>query len=266
LGPIPGFTDRYGDITLMSEVGVVTTTVTNFRGPQYVSWNGIKARFSNDQQDSFLSFKVYDTRTGQDIIVRYNGPISDLFQPDFIPFVSDDPRLVPVYTSLVSMGKSVWSWDASGTKVTLTAADAAGMTLIYIYDTTTSFLTLVNNPSVSGFNLTAPWGSSTEFRLFSPATHSNGTKGIVSFYPATGQFSWVIKEGGTGKKKISAFSSTAISPDGTVLAFGMLRVVNNQTVPSLVRIPVYGGSYTPLVNFPANTVNTINPGGLGWKW
>lgn len=46
----------------------------------------------------------------------------------------------------------------------------------------------------------------------------------------------------------------------------MLRVVSNQTVPSLVRIPVNGGSYTPLVNFPANTVNTINPGGLGWKW
>ena len=70
----------------------------------------------------------------------------------------------------------------------------------------------------------------------------------------------------TGTKKITAFSSNAISPDGTVLAFGMLRVVNNQTVPSLVRIPVNGGSYTPLVNFPANTVNTINPGGLGWKW
>ena len=40
----------------------------------------------------------------------------------------------------------------------------------------------------------------------------------------------------------------------------------DQTVPSLVRIPVNGGSYTPLVNFPANTVNTINPGALGWKW
>lgn len=53
---------------------------------------------------------------------------------------------------------------------------------------------------------------------------------------------------------------------GTTLAFGMLRVVNNQNVPSLVRIPVSGGSYTPLVNFPASTVNTINPGGLGWKW
>ena len=46
----------------------------------------------------------------------------------------------------------------------------------------------------------------------------------------------------------------------------MLRVVNRQTVPSLVRIPVNGGSYTPLVNFPANTMNTINAGTLGWKW
>jgi hypothetical protein len=267
LGPIPGVTANYGDIVLYSELNATPTTVTNFRGPQYVDQNGIRARISNDQQDSFLSFVVYDARTALWIYYRYNGPISDIFQPGFVPFVSDDPRLVPLMSATAAYRfRQFWDWDATGTKLTFSDIDAAGKTLIYLYDTTTNSSTLVNNPAVSGVNLTIPWCSSTEFRLFGPATYRDGTKGIVSFYPATGQFSWVIKEGGIGTKKISAFGSTAISPDGTVLAFGMLRVVNKQTIPSLVRIPVNGGSYTPLVNFPTNTVNTINPGGLGWRW
>ena len=162
--------------------------------------------------------------------------------------------------------RGFWTWDPTGTKLTVSDLDAAGKTVISIYDTATNVTTLVNSPAVSGMNLTTPWGSSTEFRLFGPATYKDGTKGIVSFYPATGQFNWVIKEGGSGPKKISTFSPVANSPDGTVLAFGMLRVVNNRTIPSLVRIAVNGGAYTPLVDFPANTVNTIDPGYMGWKW
>ncbi len=267
LGPIPGVSGNYGDILLYSEQDGTPTTVTNFRGPQYVDQNGIRARFSNDQQDSFFSFAVYDTRTTNWIYYRYNGPVSDFFQSGFVPFVSDDPRLVPLMSATSNYRfRQFWDWDPTGTRLTFSDIDSAGKTIIYIYDMTTNSSTLVNNPSVSGLNLTYPWGSSKEFRLFGPATHTNGTKGIVSFYPATGQWSWVIKEGGTGTKKISEFKQTAISPDGTTLAFGMLRVVNKQTVPSLVRIPVNGGTYTPLVNFPANTVNTINAGGLGWKW
>ena len=264
LGPIPGITDNYGDITLYSELNATPTTVTSFRGPQYVRQDSIRARFSNDQRDSFFSFMAYDTRTAFYIHFRYNGPISDIFQLGFSPFVSDDPRLVPVYSSPTPYDVS--GWDSTGTKLTLTTVNAAGMTLIYIYDTTTDSLNLVNNPSLSGFNLTKPEWSSTEFRMFSAATQSNGTKGMVSFYPATGHFSWIIKEGGTGLQMISAFSPPAISPDGTVLALGILRGVNKKTVPSLVRIPVGGGSYTPLVNFPANTVDKIAVGGMGWKW
>jgi hypothetical protein len=114
-------------------------------------------------------------------------------------------------------------------------------------------------------DLTSPWGSSTEFRLFGPATYKDGTKGIVSFYPATGKFAWVIKEGGTGPKKISTFSSTTVSPDGTALAFGLVKGQTPKCNPSLVRISVNGGPYMQLVNFSTASVNTINTV-LGWRW
>jgi len=267
LGPIPGISGSYGDILLYSEQGATPTTVTNFRGPQYIDQNGIRARFSNDERDSFFSFVAYDTRTALWVYYRYNGPVSDVFQPGFVPLVSDDPRLVPVMSaSSAYRYRQFWDWDPTGALLTYSDDDSSGKTVISVFDTTTNTSHVVNNPSVSGVNMTYPWCSPTEFRLFGPATQTNGTKGIVTLYPATGQWGWVIKEGGSGPNKISALGPTAISPDGTTLAFGMLRVVNKQTVPSLVRIPVNGSSYTPLVNFPANTVNTINPGGLGWKW
>jgi hypothetical protein len=119
---------------------------------------------------------------------------------------------------------------------------------------------------VTGLNLTIPHGSSTEYRYFGPATYQNRTKGIVSFYPATGVWAWVITEGGRGTKRLSSFSSVAVSPDGTTLAFDLLRVVSGNTVPSLVRLPASGGSYTPLVTYTNSSTNTFDAGGLGWKW
>jgi hypothetical protein len=264
LAGIPGTASTYGDVTLLAEQGAIPTTVTNFRGPQYVDGNAPRIRYSNDQQDRFLSFIVYDTRTSSYLLVRYNGPISDFFQAGFVPFTSDDARLVALTTTSVTY--AFWDWDPSGTRLTYSYQNSVGKTLIYTYDATTNTSTLVNNPSVSGLDLTIPHGSSTEFRYFGPATYKDGTRGIVSLYPATGQFNWVIKEGGKGTNQISSFASTAISPDGSMLAFGMLRVVSGKTAPSLVRISANGGGYTPLVNFPANTLNTIDAGGLGWKW
>jgi hypothetical protein len=264
VGTVPGTTTGYGDLTLLSEQNATPTTVTNLRGPQYMNSNGPRIRFSNDQRDCFFSFFVYDTRTSSYILVRYNGPISDIFQPGFVPFTSDDPRLV--YLTTMSINWGIWDWDPTGTMLTYSGTNAAWKRLIYFYDIINNASTMVNDPAVSGMNLTIPWCSSTEFRLFGPATNQNGTKGIVSFYPATGQFRWVIKEGGWGSKNISSFSSTVISPDGTTLAFGLVRIVNNQHVQSLVRVPANGGSYTPLVTYTDSSTNSIVAGGLGWMW
>jgi hypothetical protein len=265
VGTIPGTSLDYADLTLYSETGIVPTTVTRFRGPQYVEQTAPRYQLSNDHQDSFFSFLVYDPRTGNRILYRYNGPLADVFVPGFVPFSSDDPQLTPITT--FPENYVIGNWDNSGTKVFYQVSVVwPSDVLLYVFDTTTGTKTLVNNPAVSGVNMLLGCCSSTEFRMFGPATTNSGVKGIVSFYPATGQFNWVIQEGGRNSNKISAFSPTAISPDGTVLAFGLLRVVNGQTRPTLARIPVSGGTYTPLVTFPANSTNTVNPGSQGWTW
>ena len=195
LGPIPGISGNYGDIVLYSEQGEAPTTVTNFRGPQYIDQNGM-GRFSNDERDSFFSFVAYDTRTALWVYYRYNGPVSDVFQPGFVPLVSDDPRLVPVMSATSAYRyRQFWDWDTSGALLTFSDVNASGNTVISVFDTTTNTSHVVNNPSVSGVNMTYPWCSPTEFRLFGPATQANGTKGIVTLYPATGHWGWVIKEG-----------------------------------------------------------------------
>ena len=261
VGGIPGTTLTYGDLTLRSEQGATPTTMTNLRGPQYVQMGAPRVRFSNDQRDSFVSFLVYDTRISTYILVRYNGPIADVFQPGFVPFTSDDPRLTTLtVTTLYDYG----TWDSTGTKLFYFGKDAAGNTLVYVYDAVANASTLVNDPVVSGWNLTRPVCSSTEFRLFGTATYKDGTKGIASFYPTTGQFKWVIKEGGNGSNYIDLFSSSAVSPDGTTLAFGMRRMVGKYIRPSLVRVPANGGSYTPLVTYTDSNLNTF--GVLGWRW
>jgi hypothetical protein len=70
----------------------------------------------------------------------------------------------------------------------------------------------------------------------------------------------VIQEGGKNSSKISSFTSPLSSQEGTVVAFGMFRVVGGRSCPSLVRVPASGGPHTPLVTFPASTTNTINAG------
>jgi hypothetical protein len=142
LGPIPGASANYGDIQLISEHGAVATTMTRFRGPQYIRQDAPKIRPSNDQQDSFLSFFVYDTRNSSYILYRYNGPISDVFAPGFVPFTSDDIRLVPLTIMTINFG--IRSWDPTGTMLTYTDSNPAGQTLIYVYDKTTNSSSLVN--------------------------------------------------------------------------------------------------------------------------
>jgi hypothetical protein len=249
LGPIPSTSTSYGDLLLYSEQGGVATKVTNLRGPQYLDQNAPRIRSSNNHQDSFFSFVVYDARIASYLLVRYNGPISDIFLPTFAPFVADDSRLVVLTTTKIEYEH--YAWDPTGRLLTYNDRDANGKQLTHLYDVATNTSTLINNPAVSGVELTSPWCSPTELRFFSQATYKDGTVGIVSFYPTTGQFSWVIKEGGKGNNLITAFTATAISPDGTTLAFGLLHLTVKQTVPSLVRIPVNGGNYTTLLNFPA---------------
>jgi hypothetical protein len=263
LGPIPGWPDGYfGDIVLVGEQNGVATSVTAFRGPEYVNQNGIRARVSNDGRDSFLSFVVYDSRTGSHHLVRYNGPISDFFQPGFVaPQSTDDPRL------LVARNIGAWeqfNWDSTGTKLIVTDTHNSGAKT-YALDIASNSLSLINDPLASGLEFSRPYASPTEFRLFAPARHSDGTKGIVSFYPETGQWSWVIKEGGKGNKKISSFGTVGTSPDGSTITFGLLRIVNNRTVPSLVRVPASGGSFTTLVTYTDSAVNTFMAASPGWR-
>jgi hypothetical protein len=247
LGPIPNTSTSYGDLLLYTEQGG-TTRVTNFRGPWYLDQNAPKIRSSNGRQDSFFSFVIHDARLATYLLVRYNGPISDIFQPSFVPFVADDPRLMVLTSTTLAYGH--YDWDPTGNLLTYNDKDANGKQLTYLYNVATNTSTLVNNPAVSGLELTSPWCSPTELRFFSQATHKDGTRGIVSFHPTTGQFNWVIKEGGKGVNQIASFTSTAISPDGTTLAFGMLQYSVKKTIPALVRIPVNGGSYTTLLTFP----------------
>jgi hypothetical protein len=256
----------YLDVILYAEQTGAQTVVTNFRGPQYIKgascWH-----VSNDHQDSFFSFAAYDASTGQRILYRYNGPLAAVFAPGFTPFVSNDPRLTAL--TLVPDTNSVAGWDGTGTKYLYDTASGANPSnyLVYGFDTVTGTTTLINDPAVSGINFHVSRCSSTELRLFGNATDlRRGTTGIASFYPATMMFTWVIQEGGKNSSNISSFTAPLVSPDGTVVAFGMLRVVSGKTCPSLVRVPVSGGAYTPLVTFPASTTNTINAGSQAWTW
>jgi hypothetical protein len=76
----------------------------------------------------------------------------------------------------------------------------------------------------------------------------------------------VIQEGGKSSSKLSPFTPPLVSPDGTVVAFGMLLVVGGRSCPSLMRVPASGGPHTPVVTFPASTTNTINDGSHAWTW
>src|SRR5262249_44565393 len=91
IGTIPGTGITYTDV-LAHDITGSTVQVTNFRGPLWVVALSL-VQWSNDSQDTFISFCVYDANTG--LYNQYRAWVSgqDIASPGFAPLTPQDGRL-----------------------------------------------------------------------------------------------------------------------------------------------------------------------------
>jgi hypothetical protein len=278
---IPG-TDRVMRVPLIApEIASPYTPVPAvFFGP-FEFIDSTQPLWSNDHLDSFFSFQAFDIDPFTNtplfrVLYRFNGPMTDLYGSDFDPtslffnpfapwdpFNGADPRLEEV--AFYDIDTFAAGWDRTGNSVLLQTPSGTGF-ITSIFDRNTSTTTEINDPAVSGFTLFNPVFSPTEDRLFALVETSAGERGIAEFDLNTFTIRWILQESGFDTTEISAFKGPVISPDGLNVAFTMLRVTQIGTVtgraPTLVRMPITGGAWTPLWTVGLAEVNNFEP--TGW--
>jgi hypothetical protein len=264
----------------------------NFNG--FREWmNSVDAFWSNDNADTFLSFQTLrqqQTLGGPvpvaRVLYRYDGSIDflltsgrfDRLSFTFDPFWRRDalplpPAPPPNGTDLIEevtaydVDTACAGWDSTGTFVLLQTPDGNGGFVTSVFDDVTNATTIINDPAVSGYSISSPVFSPAAFRLFGIVETAAGARGLAEIDLNTFQFRFILQEGGLGNDQISAFRGPVVSPDGQILAFTLLRFTQISTItdtaPTLARISVAGGAWTPLWTTGHSTVNNFEP--TGWK-
>jgi hypothetical protein len=238
-------------------------TLTNFNGPEYLE--RAEPRWSSNVQDSFVSFQSYNPVTNLRKVYRFNGPMSAFFSPLFTPFVPNDSRLQVVTTF---GGDSFTNdWNNNGVRLMFSTPAPFGF-VTSIRDTMANTTTVVNDPAVSGFSLRDPVFSPVNPDVvFAIGETPGGLRGLAFFNVTNQAFGFIMFENSVvNATPIANFTSPQISPDGQWLALTLVRTARVGTVTgpfvTLVRVPVFGGSYELLHTIAAGTDNSYDV--TGW--
>jgi hypothetical protein len=231
-------------IMVWSEVSGQSKALTNFSGPLYV--NSVPgARWSNDGQDSFVSFGLFNPTTGQAFIYRAHVSAADIASTSYQPITTiNDPRLEYVAQWLLYGGSYWWNHEGTGfyyvdprarTNIRLKTV-GVGVTMDddpIVYSSTADLFALSVGPPVDPLN---------PDRYL--VAGMNSPSGILALDLVTST-SWLLAtQAGTG---FSWIGYPVFSPDGSAIAFGAERVDGGKKPvfhSAVYRVPFFGGPIT----------------------
>ncbi len=264
-----GRTYSCGSIVLLNAAGN-STPITDFPGPVIIESSFPASSWSNDGQDSFLSFVALDTAQGRYIHYRTLVTADEMLMPGFPPFTPDDLRLEVVLASPLG-NRSAAAWRSDGAYFAYDGdyQDGAGnrqyRVLLHQVGTSVDGSTdfLINDQGVSGLKVTSLTYSPTADQVVGVGTRSaTGEAGLVSFNPfvGAGSMSWLQKEA-RKSPPVRLMLYPKFSPDGTRVAF--FGYTPFKQMPklrdSVLTCPAAGGPVTTLI---VTTTNYIR----GWTW
>lgn len=237
-------TVQYNDIRVWSQGSGQSKDLTNFPAP--LSASAYFGRWSNNGQDSFVSFMVYDGTTGVSRIYRALVSADEIASPSFVAISSlSDPRLELVQDVGAGGYIGCW-WGHDGSR--LYYLDPRNSTWVRA-KTVGVGVTFDDDPIVfvAPANLLAlrvsPGDSLTPDRyLVAPAT---GNLGILAMDLTTSTWWWLA----TADTGYSVIRSPAFSPDGSEVAFG--AAVNGRF--AVYKVPFFGGPITRVTTEFTNT-------------
>jgi hypothetical protein len=272
VGTIPGQTSgtTYGNIMVWNQSGT-TKQLTAFNGPLYTPTYYTRNLWSNDGQDFFFSFFVYDNATSHWHVYRANVTAAQVADPSFQPLAPGDARL-EVVTDWVHSSDE-YAWHPSGTKLYYLDQRVTGQwkvrrKVVGVGLTEDDDLVLFSQ-GITGIRpqpalVASPTSEQLVFNGYNPTT---GATGLISLDPTTGAWTWIIQEVAAGKPGLSIIGNPKFSPDGTGITFGAKRFVSSKKggtyVYGLYKMPANGGPTILLTESPSDGVFKAP---YGWTW
>ncbi len=254
-GQIPGTTTSYGNLMVWNEAGE-SKAVTEIDGPLYHPSEANGVRWSNDDLDSFLSFRLYDPSTGLYSIYRAHVTAAEIASVDFEPVTLNDSRLE--FVAEFPPGVSVfYDWHPSNTKyyyIDPRVTKRSSNQKIRV-KTVGIGATMDDDPIVfdGGGLLVQIRVSPVNEQLVALAIG----KGILSVNLVTYASGLIATE---NNKTFTNMNSPCFSPDGSLVAFGATRWVKNKGYRGISKVPFTGGTITTVTDTPLVTVP------YSWTW
>jgi hypothetical protein len=269
VGTVPATTQQYGNIMVWNQAGN-TKPVTAFTGPLYTTTWYTRNKWSNDGQDTFFSFYVYDSATARYHVYRANVTAAEVADPSFQALAPGDARLEEV-TNWSGLSDD-YTWDRFGTRLyylDMRDLDRRKVRVKVVgVGLTEDDDAVLFDQRVTGLRpILTVSASPTRAQLVFPADNpTTGAKGLISLDTTTGAWKSLITEPAINVFGLSRIVSPMFSPDGTGIAFGDQRYVKkgNTYVPGVYKMSADGGPTFLLTEAPSGGSFWRAP--LGWTW
>lgn len=274
VGPIPNHPTGagYADV-IANDVAGGGVQVTNFRGPLWVL-SAAPAKWSNDLQDTFISFSVYDSVSGRYGICRAWVTGLGIASPGFVPLTMDDTlpggRLELV---LDTADRQVPVWNGDGTKFVYATAEGVRMHFIASGPSPANDLLILSKAATGLTPGDLTYSPVTE-QIAGYGKYTSGkttVEGIFSLNPlAQNNWRWIRTQYSTKTTTLTrtTLGGVVFSPDGNWVAYqGAYSGRGFSTFSALIKSPAAS------TNLQETIVSSNPPGDQyasrlisGWCW
>lgn len=269
-GVVPGTPINRCDHYLQDVAGN-RVLVTDIEGPDYYCMGGGAYLVSNDGNDSFYSFWVYEPSAARYLFLRANITPWDVLAPDFVPLTMGDPRLELIFQTYThSDADRAMGWNRDGTRVAY-YGDYVYKNNRYLRlrihtvgpDVTQNADELVNDERLSGIRTGHfDWSPIAE-QLVMVTDAGRAGNGIAVWTPGVNGWTYAFVQKTSSKTGgLSMPSYPVYSPDGSAIAFwGRIYQNGGTAAYGIYRCPAGGGALQPVLATGTGTHILVE-----WLW
>lgn len=228
--------------------------LTNFQAPLSVRLNA--PLWSNDGLDSFVSFQLFNSVTGEYVFYRAHVSATDITSANYQPITLGDPRL----EVLANWTVEYYWWSHDGSRFYYPdPPDRSGIRvkIVGVGSTINDDPIIFNAPAeLVDLRVIPPVNSVSDRYLVAAAAHADGILGIDL---ETSTWWWLATPASSSNPTIWG---PCFSPDGSTIAFGNTRYVTSSGPGKKKTTTYYYGVYkVPFFGGPVTRVTELNSGG-----
>lgn len=276
-GLIPGVSNEaYGNLWIKDQTNGNQVQVTAFPGTdeqEFIRYPNNYAAWSNDDQDSFISFGTWNPATGIFRIYKAHVTGQQIAAVNYLPLGPNDERLELVFEHENPNQIFTYLWSGDGKRlIYYFQSSQVGATDQRVFSKVVGtppaepgspiYVQTPTGMAISGWNH-SPVGNLIVGVGTQTASGGTTTRGIVLMDSVTGDWSWLQREFQATKSSLTQCGSPRFSPDGNYVAFPANVGPKSRSKKAIVKCPTLGGDVVPLTYAPDGGLYRFL---LRWCW